>query len=204
MTVTLAAPRPTFVRFAAELPAPGFETSLVDHFRIELVRSIVGTPIVSLEAGQALLRIESTQGAPPGLGDLLGVTQHAQYQSSTEASELATRARPAPGSVSVIIPISKSAEWWALGHAERAKLFRSEGARGHIHVGRPHIEQIHRKLYHARYLPNARWDFITYFEFEAAHTDQFRALLAGLRDTQQNPEWAFVEREAEIWLEKVG
>jgi chlorite dismutase len=197
-------PRPTFVRFGSALPPPNFETSLVDHYRIEVVRSIVGTPIVSMEAGQELLRIESTQGAPPGAGDLVGVTQHAQYQNSAEAAELATRARPAPSSVSVIIPISKSADWWALGHAERAKLFRSEGTRGHIHVGRPHVKSIHRKLYHARYLPNARWDFITYFEFEADRTDDFRALVAGLRDTKRNPEWTFVERESEIWLKKIA
>jgi hypothetical protein len=198
------APRPTFVRFGSALPPPNFETSLVDQYRIEVVRSIVGTPIISMEAGQELLRIESTHGAPPGVGDLLGVTQHAQYQSSGEAAELASRARPPAGFVSVIIPISKSAEWWALGHAERAKLFRSEGARGHIHVGRPHVKNIHRKLYHARYLPNARWDFITYFEFEAEHTDEFRTLVAGLRDTKRNPEWGFVERESEIWLKKIA
>lgn len=204
MATALAAPRPTFVRFASALPPPNFETSLVDQYRIEVVRSIVGTPIVNLEAGQELWRIESTQGAPPGLGDLLGVVQHAQYQNSSETGELATIPRPAPGFVSVIIPLSKSAEWWALGHAERAKLFRSDGARGHIQVGRPHVKRIHRRLYHARYLPNSRWDFITYFEFDPAHTDDFRTLVAGLRDQKRNPEWNFVERESEVWLKKIG
>jgi len=204
MAVPNVAPRPTFVRFSSALPPPNFETTLVDQFRIEVVRSISGTPLIGLEAGQELMRVESMQGAPPGLGELLGVTQHAQYQSSDEAAELASRPRPPPGFVSVIIPISKSAEWWALGHAERAKLFRSQGEQGHIHVGRPYVAHIHRKLYHSRYLPNARWDFITYFEFEPERTEEFRALVAGLRDTRKNPEWAFVERESEIWLRKTG
>ena len=46
-------------------------------------------------------------------------------------------------------------------------------------------------------------DFITYFEFERAHTDDFKGLLAKLRDPKQNPEWAFVDRECEIWMTKM-
>jgi hypothetical protein len=46
-------------------------------------------------------------------------------------------------------------------------------------------------------------DFITYFEFELKHTEDFQNLLAQLRDPQQNPEWNHVDREYEIWLTKL-
>jgi hypothetical protein len=45
-------------------------------------------------------------------------------------------------------------------------------------------------------------DFITCFEFDRANTDDFKCLLAQLRDPHQNPEENFVDREYEIWMTK--
>lgn len=38
--------------------------------------------------------------------------------------------------------------------------------------------------------------------FPRADAAAFAELLATLRDAEQNPEWAFVERELEIWMTK--
>jgi chlorite dismutase len=106
--------------------------------------------------------------------------------------------------IAVVIPIRKSAAWWALAHDERSVHFQqTEGKKGHTAVGAPYVDRIHRKLYHTRYAVETRdHDFITYFEFDRAHTDDFKRLLTALRDTEQNPEWKYVDHEYEIWMTK--
>jgi hypothetical protein len=194
---------PTWARFTLTPPAnPGPEVR-VDRYRIESVRTLLGTPLAGLEPGAELYRIESIAGPPPGSGELLGVTQHLGYQTAAERVEPAPPLPPGGTAQAVIIPISKSAAWWDLAHDQRNAAFRDQAPRGHLHVGRPYANRIHRKLYHARYSPESRWDFVTYFEFTSELTDDFRALVDGLRDPQRNPEWAYVERESEIWLSRL-
>jgi len=112
---------------------------------------------------------------------------------------------PGKDTVVVVIPIRKSAAWWALPHDERNPYFHKKGDKiGHTAIGAKYVERIYRKLYHTRYaVETTDHDFITYFEFDRAHTDDFKSLLAQLRDPQQNPEWAFVDREYEIWMTKM-
>lgn len=197
-------PPPTWVRFttnAAE-PAAG---ERADRYRIVSVSSRTGAPLGGLEPGGRLTRIESTLGVPAGAGDLVAVTQHLGYTRSSERAELASTATPGPNAHVVVIPLSKSEAWWSRAHDERDHLFRGAGkAEGHVNVGRPHAKTILRKLYHGRGVPGAGWDFLTYFEIDPALEDDFRSLLRGLRDPAQNPEWAEVEREAEIWLRRDG
>ena len=45
--------------------------------------------------------------------------------------------------------------------------------------------------------------FITYFEFQAEHTEEFLHLLQSLRDVNENPERAYVDAEAEIWARQI-
>ena len=62
---------------------------------------------------------------------------------------------------------------------------------------------MYRKLYHSRYAgASLPYDFLTYFEFRSSFKDDFKALLAELRDTERNPEWAYVRLEYEIWMIK--
>ena len=71
-------------------------------------------------------------------------------------------------------------------------------------IGANYVDRIHRKLYHTRYAVETRdHDFITYFEFDRAHTDDFQRLLTALRDPERNPEWKYVDREYEIWMTKM-
>ena len=143
---------------------------------------------------------------PAGAGDLVGVTAALAYTRAAERAELASGAALDSATAHVVvIPISRMSSWWALAHDERDHLFRGAGkSDGHVNVGRPYAPRLFRKLYHGRGVPGAGWDFLTYFEFEPALAEDFRALCAGLRDPARNPEWETVERETEIWLKKVG
>lgn len=194
----------TWVRFAKNVPTLR-EGERVDRYRVESVTSRTGAPLEGLEPGMLVVRLESTVGVPEGDGDLVAVTQHLGYTRSGERAELASTATPGPNAHVVVIPISKSPGWWSLAHDERDRLFRGAGkADGHVNVGRPQAKSILRKLYHGRGVPGAGWDFLTYFEFEPDLAGDFRELVAGLRDSARNPEWAEVTREAEVWLRRAG
>ena len=200
------APPPTWVRFTAGAGASEREGERADRYRVEHVTTVRGTPLLGIDVGASLTRIESTLGVPAGAGDLVGVTAPLAYTRAAERAELASPAPlGTPTAHAVMIPISRKNSWWALAHDERDHLFRGAGkSDGHVKVGRPYAPRLFRKLYHCRGLPGAGWDFLTYFEFEPALADDFRALVAGLRDPARNPEWETVERETEIWLKKVG
>ena len=187
------------------------------RYRIEKVVAVRGKEGVSLDAGATMFRIETTARLP-GQGDaktptptLLfhGVPQHLQYTSGEQRTDLVKRSRievpPGKDTVAVIIPIRKTAAWWALPVDERLAHFHKKGDKvGHTAIGAKYVEQIYRKLYHTRYaVETTDHDFITYFEFERTHTDVFQSLLKQLRDPQQNPEWNFVDREYEIWTTKL-
>ena len=47
------------------------------------------------------------------------------------------------------------------------------------------------------------YDFVPYFEFAEEHAPIFRAVMAALRDTAQNPEWAYVREGPEWWGRRV-
>jgi hypothetical protein len=184
------------------------------RYRVERVAAVRGDAGVSLDEGATLVRLEvaarlpsSSEKAGPRLL-FHGLPQHLQYTTHAQRDDLAKRSRaevPASAdTVAVIIPIRKSAAWWALPHDDRQAHFRSQDGRpGHTAIGAEYADRIYRKLYHSRYAAEAGHDFITYFEFRRAHEADFRGLLASLRDTEKNPEWGHVDREYEIWMTKV-
>ncbi len=147
--------------------------------------------------------------SPSSVIQFYGVTQNLHYTSDAQRQELKrSRAElePSDQTTAVLIPIRKSEEWWKLAQDQRQAYFqRTDKHEGHTAIGLPYVDRIFRKLYHSRYL-NAvlGYDFLTYFEFEDAYAQDFRALLAELRDTAVNPEWSYVNREFEIWMTKIG
>ena len=184
-------------------------------YKVESVVAIRGKPGADIQAGSTIVRIE-TASRLPAIADangpkLLfhGVPQHLEYTSRAQRDDLNQRSRaelPASkDTVAVVIPIRKSAAWWALPHDERHAYFQKKADTvGHTAIGAKYVERIYRKLYHTRYaVETTDHDFITYFEFDRAHTDDFKSLLKQLRDPQQNPEWNFVDREYEIWMTKI-
>jgi len=133
-----------------------------------------------------------------------GAARNPQY-TSAEMHAYAYKSAMARGSGRVqrnviIIPMSKSKEWWDKAALERQTYFYPHADRsgthvkGHARAAEPGISTIYRKLY---YNPDGHsreneWDFVTYFECADEHLATFDQICQALRDVRQNPEWRFV------------
>ena len=144
-----------------------------------------------------------TTGQPPVEAvawQLKGTVSHARYSHRSELVELAARqeglGRPASRRA-VLIPIRKSAAWWALAQDERRAIFEEQSR--HIRIGMDYLPGIARRLHHSRDLGEP-FDFLTWFEFAPEDEAPFDAMLSRLRETA---EWSFVEREVEIRVSRV-
>lgn len=194
-----------------------------DRYLVDEVAMVKGAAIPHLARGWHMARTDApvppADPAPAGPGGVIltGTTQHLQYTDGGQQGDLGRISNSGkdhgPGTLAVLIPISKSEAWWALPLEARQEHFRT-GARlasppgvgpghGHTTIGAAYADRIFRRLYHARYLPGSGWDFLTYFEMRPEHAPAFRQLLAQLRDPERNPEWAYVEREVEIWTTRL-
>lgn len=101
----------------------------------------------------------------------------------------------------VIIPMSKTAEWWAKSPLDRHAYFypgalQNGGCpvKGHARAAEAGISTIHRRLF---YNPegsgrDGEFDFVTYFECADEHLPTFDGICRALRDERQNPEWRYV------------
>jgi chlorite dismutase len=130
---------------------------------------------------------------------LSGVGSNLRYTSAAERAELNER-QAALGREdarrAVLIPIRKSASWWAMAQDERHAIYSRSH---HTDIGLDYLPAIARKLYHSRDLGEP-FDFLTWFEFADDDATPFSELLGRLRATE---EWTYVERETEIWLTRV-
>jgi hypothetical protein len=202
----------TWVNFLASRQPmdPPFVGVLVDgglsSYRVESVRALSG-PSLPIREGWQITRVESLARIPAYPCDvcLQGVGQHLAYTSARDQRRLTELSIPSSGPVAALIAIGKSAAWWALAHDQRQAYFQRTSAprEGHVAIGERFASKISRRLYHARYLPGSEWDFITYFEFAESEVPTFRKLLTSMRDPRRNPEWGFVDREAEVWMRKI-
>jgi hypothetical protein len=109
----------------------------------------------------------------------------------------------------IIIPMSKSKEWWDKQPLDRQTYFYPHAdaagveVKGHARAAEPGIGTIYRKLY---YNPDGHgrekeWDFVTYFECADEHLETFDRICSALRDVRQNPEWRYVT-EGKEWRGK--
>jgi hypothetical protein len=186
----------------------------VTVYRVNRVVPVRGKPGVKLKAGSTLVRLEIAARFPllgpttrPALL-LQGVPQHLEYTTRQQRDDLKRSRAEVPASadtLAVVIPIRKSAAWWALPQDQRQAYFqKTKAGKGHTAIGAEYVDRVYRKLYHARYaVETADHDFITYFEFKKEHEGDFKRLLGKLRDRKGNPEWGYVDREYEIWLTKL-
>ena len=134
-----------------------------------------------------------------------GATRVPQY---TSAEMYAYAYRTASARVSgrhqhhvIIIPMSKTADWWQKNALERHAYFyphtdteTGQRVKGHAVSAEAGISTIYRRLY---YNPDGHgrpgeFDFITYFECADEHLPLFEQICRQLRDVNQNPEWRFV------------
>ena len=128
---------------------------------------------------------------------LRGVTSHGRYTTRTEQDQLAAVQPPLgrpEATCAALIPITKSAAWWALTQDERRELFAAGAV--HTTAARGYLPAIARRLHHGRDLGEP-FDFLTWFEYAPADAAAFDDLLAALRVTA---EWRYVEREVDLRL----
>ena len=166
---------------------------------------VVSQRAVAGDGLEAVERLRIVAGQAPeehaGGWSLRGVTSHDRYVTRDEKARLVA-AQPELGrpeaTAAALIPIRKSAAWWALTQDERRAIFEETSA--HIRIGLDYLPAVARRLHHCRDLAeNAPFDFLTWFEFAPADAVAFDELLRRLRET---PEWRYVEREVELRLRK--
>jgi chlorite dismutase len=129
---------------------------------------------------------------------LAGVASHVRYVEKAEKEQLAEKQAPLGRKEAIfaaLIPIRKSAAWWALSQDERREILEAKSH--HISASLKYLPQVARQLYHCRDLGEP-FDFITWFEYAPEHATAFEELVAMLRTTE---EWTFVEREVDVRLQ---
>jgi hypothetical protein len=137
--------------------------------------------------------------APAGGWSLRGITSNDRYVERSEKQELVSKqqglGRP-EATCAALIPIRKTAAWWAMTQDERRSIFEEQSQ--HIRVGMKYLPSIARRLHHCRDLAQPElFDFLTWFEYHPAHESAFEDMLAELR---ASPEWKYVEHEVDIRL----
>jgi chlorite dismutase len=151
----------------------------------------------------AAARLDVATGAPaPGEAEawvLRGVVSNERYVTRAEKTALVgiqeTIGRP-HAVRAALIPIKKSAAWWAMAQDERRAIFEERSA--HIAIGLEYLPAVARRLHHCRDLGEP-FDFLTWFDYGAEDEGRFDELLARLRETE---EWKYVEREVDVRVER--
>lgn len=167
------------------------------QWRVTRTTVIRGAPL------EAVQRIEmlNARASVPVAGSawvLQGFTSNVRYAERHELTSLQAKqqglGRPA-SRCAALIPIRKTAAWWALSQDERRAIFEEQSQ--HTQIGLDYLPQIARQLHHCRDLGEP-FDFLTWFEFAPEDTLLFDALLERLR---ASAEWGYVEREVDIRLQ---
>ncbi len=108
-----------------------------------------------------------------------GLTKKANYVpgfSDQMKADLKGPSVAGPNPYAIVIPIRKSAEWWALDQKSRMSMMEE-----HTAAALPYQKTIKRKLYHSTGLDDA--DFITYFE--TANLEEFQSLILALKQVKE-------------------
>jgi hypothetical protein len=194
---------------ARDLPHPAI---LSAHALIRLEGATLG-PLLCYEEGVREL-IEPRGGTVETLAGVQRPRSYTSYAMSQFA--YAPALAPQPGVVcpmGVVTPQNKTAAWWAMDWMQRESFFlpRYDAqarliTKGHALAAAAGIPYIVRRNVHApeHYGREGNYDFVPYFEFAEQHAAIFRAVMAALRDTAQNPEWAYVREGPEWWGRRVG
>lgn len=167
-------------------------------WRIDAMEAIAGAPLpaakrLAIVSGQAL------PSAPQTAWVLRGITSNERYVVREEKNQIVAKlldlGRP-EATCAALIPIRKSAAWWALTQDERLNIFKEQSH--HTRIGLEYFPELARRLHHCRDLSeNEPFDFLTWFEYAPDDEAAFNKLLAALRATE---EWKYVEREVDIRL----
>ena len=184
--------------FDAQSPVVAFVGGDHGAWRVERATVLVGEPIAEvkrLDIQRVAVR------ADQGTWVLRGSVSHVRYTTRDESQKLNSKQQGlgrAEAICGALIPIRKSAAWWALAQDERRSIYEERSR--HTSIGLEYLPRIARKLHHSRDLGEP-FDFLTWFEFAPAHEPAFDELLARLRDSE---EWRYVDREIDIRVRLVG
>lgn len=197
----IPAPSPQSVT-AASSRLFNFTGGITGQWTVESVQNLVGEPMTA----PARLSVVSGPVAelPDGaLWQLRGLTSNERYVQRDEKTALVSRQEGLGRQASThaaLIPIRKTAAWWALAQDERRQIFEAQSR--HIAIGMKYLPAVARKLHHCRDVgTDEPFDFLTWFEFAPADTPAFEDLLLALRTS---PEWAYIDREVDIRLTRDG
>lgn len=165
---------------------------------VDQMHSLVGEPMVTA----ARLSVIAGPGAQPPHGTswlLRGIISNERYVVREEKVALVSRQEGLGRKASTraaLIPIRKSAAWWALSQDERREIFEAQSR--HIAIGLKYLPAVARRLHHCRDLgPDEPFDFLTWFEYAPSDSAAFEELVEALR---ASPEWEYVDREVDIRL----
>jgi len=182
--------RPLHVAFAGGAAGP---------WRVVSIAPVAGP---SLHAVKRLAVVEGDAAPPPGAAWVLrGATSNERYTTRAEHDALAAVSRPLGRELATraaLIPIRKSAAWWALAQDERRAILEERSA--HIATAMRVLPAVSRRLHHGRELGEP-FDFLTWFEYAPGDAAAFEDLVAALRATE---EWRYVEREVDVRVEMSG
>jgi len=112
-------------------------------------------------------------------GIMHGLTKKANYVPGFPdeiKAELKSPSDPGAKPYVVVIPIRKSADWWALDQDKRAAMMKE-----HTEAALPYHKTVKRKLYHSTGLDDV--DFITYFE--TSKLEDFHNLILSLEKVKE-------------------
>ena len=171
-------------------------------WRVVDMRAVVGDALADVR--KLKIVAGAVPGAPEGAKWLLrGVTSNERYVTRPEKDRLATKQPPLDrpeAACAALIPIRKSAAWWALAQDERRRIF--EEASKHVKTGLAYLPAVARRLHHCRDLgENEPFDFLTWFEYAPSDSAAFDELVVDLRATE---EWTYVDREIDIRVVRDG
>ena len=147
-----------------------------------------------------LVSLSSFDASQPNTWTLHGQISNLRYATRNELTALQAVQQPLGRPAArraALIPIKKTASWWALAQDERRAIFEDDSR--HTAIGMNFLPAIARQLFHSRDLGEP-FDFLTWFEYDAGDADAFEDLVRKLRHTR---EWSFVEREVDVRLERV-
>lgn len=112
-------------------------------------------------------------------GIMHGLTKKANYVPGLPdqmKADLKTASEPGPKPYAIVIPIRKSADWWALDQDKRMAMMKE-----HTEAALPYQKTVKRKLYHSTGLDDL--DFITYFE--TSKLEDFHSLILSLEKVKE-------------------
>lgn len=112
-------------------------------------------------------------------GVMHGLTKKANYVPGFPdqmKADLKAASEPGPKPYVIVIPIRKSADWWALDQDKRAAMMKE-----HTEASLPYHKTVKRKLYHSTGLDDV--DFITYFE--TSTLEDFHSLIVSLEKVKE-------------------